>query len=141
MSLGRGGNRTASTGSTTKPFDPALHQFGIAPDVVRLAVRHCDETGRYPQLGAGAVDRIKVFLDLKDWVSLAKARLGRPERPEDLRVYEAQRRATAARRVLVPLTVATYIEVGRVSSLRQRTDLADVTPRSPVSSPSLGSPS
>lgn len=126
MSGNQGGTRVASADSATTPLVAGLRQFGIAADVVRLAVRHCAETDQYPRLGAGAADRLKVFLDLKDWVSLAKARLGRPQRPEDARVYDALRSATASGEVLVPLTVATYLEVGRISSLRQRTDLADV---------------
>ena len=118
--------QTATTDAATNPFDAALQQFGIPQDVLTLALRHCAETDRYPLLGAETVDRLKIFLDLKDWVSLAKARLGRPQFPQDTRAYEALRAATSAGEVIVPLTAATYMEVARISSLRQRTDLANV---------------
>jgi hypothetical protein len=126
MSQDHGGTRTASTSPCMTHFEARLRHFGIAPDVASLALRHCAETDDYPQLGAEAADRLKVFLDLKDWVSLAKARLGRPERPEDGRVYEVLRSAAAAGDVIVPLTAATYLEVTRISSPRQRTNLTDV---------------
>lgn len=119
-------DQTATTDTTASPFDTALQQFGIPPDVLTLALRHCAETDRYPLLGASTADRLKVSLDLKDWVSLAKARLGRPQFPQDTLAYEALRSATAAGEVIVPLTAATYMEVARISSLRQRTDLANV---------------
>jgi hypothetical protein len=89
-------------------------------------MRHCAETDRYPLLGADAAGRLKISLDLKDWVALAKARLGRPQFPQDARAYEALRSATATGEVIVPLTAATYMEVARISSLRQRIDLANV---------------
>ena len=116
--------QTATT--TASPFDTALQQFGIPQDVLTLAVRHCTETDRYPLLSLRTADRLKVFLDLKDWVAMAKARLGRPQFPHDARAYEALRAATAASQVIVPLTATTYMEVARISSLRQRTDLANV---------------
>jgi len=117
---------TTLTDTITSPFDAALQQFNIPRDVLTLALRHCAETDRYPLLGAATADRLKVYLDLKDWVALAKARLGRPESPQDTLAYEALRAATMAGEVIVPLTAATYMEVARISSLRQRTDLANV---------------
>lgn len=118
--------QTATTDTTASPFDTALRQFGIPRDVLTLAVRHCAETDRYPLLGARIADRLKISLDLKDWVALAKARLGRPQFPQDACAYEALRAATTAGEVIVPLTAATYMEVARISSLRWRTDLANV---------------
>ncbi|WP_284744165.1 hypothetical protein [Amycolatopsis sp. RTGN1] len=41
-------------------------------------------------------------------------------------MYDVLRSAAAAGEVLVPLTAAAYLEVGRISSPRQRTNLADV---------------
>ncbi|SEP53358.1 hypothetical protein [Amycolatopsis saalfeldensis] len=119
-------DQTATTDTAASPFDTALQQFGIPPDVLTLALRHGAETDRYPLLGAGAADRLKISLDLKDWVALAKARLGRPQFPQDAHAYEALCSATAAGEVIVPLTAATYMEVARISSLRQRSDLANV---------------
>jgi hypothetical protein len=117
---------TTSTDTTASAFETALRQFGIPRDVLTLAGRHCAETDRYPLLGARTADRLKISLDVKDWVALAKARLGRPQFPQDARAYEALRAATAAGEVIVPLTAATYMEVARISSLRWRTDLANV---------------
>ncbi|SEE27823.1 hypothetical protein SAMN04489729_6924 [Amycolatopsis lurida] len=119
-------DQTATADTAASPFGTALQQFGIPPDVLVLVLRHCAETDRYPLLGADAADRLKISLDLKDWVAWAKARLGRPQFPQDARAYEALRSATVAGEVIVPLTAATYMEVARISSLRQRTDLANV---------------
>ena len=63
---------------------------------------------------------------MKDWVALAKARLGRPEYPHDQVAYDMLRDATGRGDVIVPLTSTTFWEIDRTSSLRQRTDLADV---------------
>ena len=101
-------------------------QFGFDPTLLKLATQHCAETDRYPLLGADAAARLKVYLDLKDWVALAKARLGRPEYPHDQTAYEMLRSMAARGQVIVPLTSTTYWEIERISSLRQRSDLADV---------------
>ncbi len=89
-------------------------------------MRHLRETSEYPLLAAGAGDRLKVYLDLKDWVALAKARLGRPEFPHDRAAYEAMRAAATADQLVVLLSATTYQELSRITSLRQRGDLADV---------------
>lgn len=57
--------QTATTDTTASAFDTALQQFGISRDVLTVAVRHCAETDRYPLLGAGTADRLKISLDLK----------------------------------------------------------------------------
>lgn len=119
--------QSATIGALTGTvFDAALEKFGIPKGVLTLALRHCDETDEYPVLGPAAADCLKIYLDLKDWVALAKARLGRPEFPHDRLAYETLCAATAAGQVIVPLSPTTYMELARISSLRQRTDLADV---------------
>jgi hypothetical protein len=121
-----GGAAPSPDADDTAPFDAALQQFGIPKDAITLALRYCAETDRYPLLGSSATDRVKVYLDVKDWVALAKARLGRPEYPHDAAAYEALCTATKDGQALVTLTAATHMEVARISSLRQRTDLANV---------------
>ena len=91
-----------------------------------MVLCHLREASEYPLLAAGAGDRLKVYLDLKDWVALAKSRLGRPEFPHDQAAYEALRAATASGQVIVLLSGVTYQELSRINSVRQRTDLADV---------------
>src|SRR5260221_4744196 len=106
-------------------LDSAAAEFDIPKDALALALRYSGEAHEYPVFGA-AEGRLKVYLDLKDWVSLAKARLGRPQLPQDQVAYEMLRAATAAGQVVVPLSATTVMEVVRISSLRQRTDLAAV---------------
>jgi hypothetical protein len=60
-------------------FDAVMQEFGIPEDALSLALRYSDKTNEYPVLGAAAANCLSVYLDLKDWVALAKARLGRPE--------------------------------------------------------------
>jgi hypothetical protein len=116
--------------STLPPVETILAEagkkFGFDPAVLTLAMSLCAEADRYPLLPAHATGRVKVFLDTKDWVALAKARLGRPEYPHDQAAYDMLRNSTERGEVIVPLTSTTYWEIDRVSSLRQRTDLADV---------------
>ncbi|WP_194916393.1 hypothetical protein [Catenulispora rubra] len=127
-------NGSPATGSTGEPelpsmktmFEMAGERFGVPTDVFANAVRRCTETSPYPLLAPAVNHRLKVYLDLKDWVALAKARLGRPEYPHDQVAYEMLRDTTLRGEVMVPLTFTTYLEVSRIASLRQRTDLTDV---------------
>ena len=107
-------------------LEATAREFGIPDGALSLVMRHIRETSEYPLLAAGTEDRLKVYLDLKDWVALAKTRLGRPEFPHDGAAYEALRTATASGQVIVPLSATTYQELSRIVSLRQRTDLANV---------------
>lgn len=107
-------------------FDAALRSFGIPDGVLSLVTRHMQETSEYPLLAVDNRQRLKVYLDIKDWVALAKARLGRPAFPHDHTAYEALKAATASGQVIVPLSATTYQELSRITSLRQRTDLANV---------------
>jgi hypothetical protein len=104
----------------------ASRKFGIPDGALSMVLRYLREASEYPLLAAGAGDRLKVYLDLKDWVALTKARLGRPEFPHDQAAYEALRAATASGQVIVLLSGITYQELSRIGSMRQRTDLADV---------------
>ena len=105
-------------------FDAALKQLGIPEDVFALALRYCAETNHYPALGSAAADRLTIYLDMKHWVALAKARLGRPEFAYDQRAYELLRDATAANEVMVAICATTYLEMSR--GHRQSTDVANV---------------
>lgn len=111
---------------STAVLDAVTERFGIPGDVLTLGVGYFRDSDEFPVLGVAVQDRIKVYLDVKDWVALAKARLGRPESSHDQAVYEALQHATKAGRVIVPLTSAAHMEISRISSLRQRTDLANV---------------
>jgi hypothetical protein len=62
-------------------LDTVAARLGIPDDALSVVMRHLRETREYPLLAAGAGSRLKVYLDLKDWVSLAKARLGPPALP------------------------------------------------------------
>jgi hypothetical protein len=116
----------ASLVSAQAVLDATSGEFGIPDGALSLVLHHLRETSEYPLLAAGAGARLKVYLDLKDWVALAKARLGRPEFPHDRAAYEALRAATASGQVIVLLSATTYQELSRITSLRQRIDLADV---------------
>lgn len=109
---------------TRSGFDIALQELGIPKDVLTLALRYCAETKQYPALGAAASERLTIFLDMKHWVALAKARLGRPEFDHDQRAYEFLRAATAAGDVMVPICATTYMEMSR--NPRQSADVANV---------------
>jgi hypothetical protein len=77
-------------------LDAASREFGIPDGALSMVLRHLRETSDYPLLAAAAPDRLKVYLDLKDWVALAKARLGRPEFPHELQDSIMRRTASFA---------------------------------------------
>jgi len=66
-----------------------------------------------------------VYVDQWVWVRLARARLGWPAHPDDVRVLDAVRRAAAAG-VTFPLASVHYLETAAVVDPRQRADLAAV---------------
>jgi hypothetical protein len=99
---------------------------GFDADLLSLALWHIQEAENFPVIGAAADRRLKIYLDLKDWIALAKARLGRPGSKADQPVYEDLRARAAAGEVLVPLTASTYYEIAKISQLRQRADLTAV---------------
>jgi hypothetical protein len=116
----------ASPADPQAVLDAATRKFGLPDGALSLVMRHLRETTDYPLLGIGGGNPLKVYLDLKDWVALAKARLGRPEFPHDQAAYEALQAAVTTGQVIVPLSATTYEELSRIASLRQRTDLANV---------------
>ncbi len=107
-------------------LDIASLMFGIPPDVLRPVLARIREASEYSLLATDDRDRLKVYLDLKDCVALAKARLGRPQYLQDELAYQALQTATASGQVIVPLSATTYQELSRITSLRQRTDLTNV---------------
>lgn len=68
-------------------------------------------------------DRPAVYLDQWVWVRLAKADLGDPREPSDAAVLAAVREASAGG-VLFPLSATHYMETSKITSPRQRGDLA-----------------
>jgi hypothetical protein len=107
-------------------LDAISREFGVPGDALSLVLRHMRETSEYPLLAASAGDRLKIYLDHKDWVALARARFGRPEFPHDQAAYEALGAAVNSGQVIVLLSAITYQELSRTGSLRQRTELTDV---------------
>jgi hypothetical protein len=107
-------------------IDAAIRELGVPADAIVLALRLVGDAENYPLLGAPSADSVKIYLDVKDWVALAKARLGRPATPADQVAYETLQAATSSGDAVVVMTATTYIEVVRIGSLRQRTDLANV---------------
>jgi hypothetical protein len=69
---------------------------------------------------------LSVYLDLNHWVSLAKARLGREDGRSFVRCLELLKNAVEEGRAVVPLSATHYAEVGQITSLRRRADLANV---------------
>ncbi len=107
-------------------FDAATRALGVPADALALAFRLFEEAEEYPLLGVPSADTVKIYLDVKDWIALAKARLGRPATPGDQVAYGALQAATSSGDAVVVMTATTYMEVLRIGSLRQRTDLANV---------------
>lgn len=68
-------------------------------------------------------DRPAVYLDQWVWVRLAKADLGEPREPSDAALLAAVREASAGG-VLFPLSATHYMETSKITSPRQRGDLA-----------------
>jgi len=113
---------------TEQPIDleVAASSFGIRPQVLSLALSHMSRSDDFPYLQFPMSHRPTViYLDLLHWVGLAKAHLGRPETDESARAYETLVQAASQYRVVVPTSAALYMEISRIGSLRQRTDLAD----------------
>jgi hypothetical protein len=66
------------------------------------------------------------YLDLNHWISLAKAAVGHPDGAKSQPALEALRRFRAADEVLLPLSSTHYLEMIRIRSARQRSDVAGV---------------
>lgn len=70
-----------------------------------------------------------VYLDLNHWVALAKAEAGHRDGDRFRDALTACVDAVARGSVVFPLADATYMEVSRIGSFRQRRELADVMER------------
>jgi len=80
--------------------------------------------GPAPEIEA---DEPSVYLDTNHWISLAKARLGRPDGEPFVPCYEFLLAWTGKGALRVVLSSSSYTEVTRaVPTVRQRTELADV---------------
>lgn len=67
-----------------------------------------------------------VYLDLNHWISLAKARVGRPDGARFIPCLDLLVAAVGSGTVIVPLGLTHYIEVANIADVRQRADIANV---------------
>ena len=67
-----------------------------------------------------------VYLDLKDWIGIAKARARRPDGERYARSYALLQQAVRRGSVLVPLSGTHYMELANIGDVKQRKALADV---------------
>ena len=66
------------------------------------------------------------YLDLNHWISLAKAAVGHPDGAKSRSALTALRELRTAGQVLLPLSSTHYLEMIRIRSARQRSDVAGV---------------
>jgi hypothetical protein len=67
-----------------------------------------------------------VYLDLNQWIALAKAALGHRDGVQHLPALEAARAAKAAGSAIFPLSGTHYMELAGIGSYRHRSDIAAV---------------
>ena len=67
-----------------------------------------------------------VYLDLNHWISLAKARVGRPDGASFNPCLDLLVAAVGSGKVIVPLGLTHYMEVANITDVRQRADIANV---------------
>jgi hypothetical protein len=67
-----------------------------------------------------------VYLDLNQWIELAKAATGHSDGARHLPALEAARAAKAAGTAIFPLSGTHYMELAGIGSYRRRCDVADV---------------
>ena len=67
-----------------------------------------------------------VYLDLNHWISLAKARVGRPDGARFNPCLDLLVAAVGSGKVIVPLGLTHYMEVANITDVRQRADIANV---------------
>lgn len=107
-------------------LETATATLGISPNVLTLALAHISRSDDFPFLQFPTSPRpIVVFLDQLHWIALARARLGRPGTTDDVEAYEYLVELANQNRAVIPIAAATYMEIARIGSYRQRTDLAD----------------
>jgi hypothetical protein len=64
-----------------------------------------------------------VYLDLNHWISLAKARVGRPDGARFIPCLDLLVAAAGSGKVIVPLGLTHYMEVANIADVRQRADI------------------
>ncbi|KUO19762.1 hypothetical protein AQJ91_18310 [Streptomyces dysideae] len=104
----------------------AAQSFGFDVATLPFALGIISEASDFPLLGSDHDHKVKVYLDTKDWIALARARLGKAGSEKDRPIYEDLRVRAAAGEILVPLTSSLYQEISKIGLLRQRTHLAEV---------------
>jgi len=72
-----------------------------------------------------AQDAFSVYLDLNHWISLAKARVGRPDGARFVPCLDLLMKAVDSGKVILPLGRTHYLEVANVTDVRQRADIAN----------------
>jgi hypothetical protein len=67
-----------------------------------------------------------IYLDQKDWISLAKAASGHADGFQYRDAFEVLRNARVSRRAVIPLSVTHYMEMSGTKNARQRADVAKI---------------
>jgi len=107
-------------------LETAAASLGISPSVLTLALAHITRSDDFPFLSFPTSRRpIVIFLDQLHWIALAKARLGRPDTMDDAQAYEYLVTLASQDQAIFPIAAASYMEIARIGSCRQRIDLAD----------------
>lgn len=77
-------------------------------------------------LRTGQVAGKLVYLDLNQWIELAKVHSGHPDGKKNTEVLDACTRAVATGEAICPLSFTTFLEISKIRSYRQRRSLAQV---------------
>jgi hypothetical protein len=77
------------------------------------------------QRSDAAPEGLSVYLDPNHWISLAKARVGRPDGGRFIPCLDLLVRAVESGKVIVPLGLTHYMEVANITDVRQRADIAN----------------
>jgi hypothetical protein len=80
----------------------------------------------WPRIFRPSYDITLVYLDLNQWIELAKAATGHMDGARHVPALEAARAAKAAGTAMFPLSGTHYMELAGIGSYRQRCDVADV---------------
>lgn len=74
-------------------------------------------------------DSIRVYLDLNHWISLAKALKGKKDAKRYEELLEFLTELSDSGKIVVPLSASHYMEISKISSIEQRSDIARVVSR------------
>jgi hypothetical protein len=80
----------------------------------------------WPAIFRSAYEVKLVYLDLNQWISLAKAATGHKDGARYLQAFEAARAAKDAGTAMFPLSGTHYMELAGIGSFRHRSDIAGV---------------